>query len=154
MDALSFTRIWRFGLRMSFVGMANSLWLIPVYATSPIQAENASITDPLTMATVGFIPPGSPRFIATVIAAYIQFGTMMYLLLKELEWFTENRHKYLTELEPRNYTVYVSHIPPEYRTSAKLLDYFRTCFSHNAVLEAHIALKIPTWKSNMLFAKR
>lgn len=154
MDALSFTRIWRFGLRMSLVGMANSLWLLPVYGTSPIQAENANITDPLTMVTVGFIPPGSPRFIATVIAAYIQFGTMMYLLLKELEWFTENRHKYLTELEPRNYTVYVSHIPPEYRTSAKLLDYFRTCFSYDAVVEAHIALKIPHLEKQYAFREK
>ena len=154
MDALSFTRIWRFGLRLSLVGMANSLWLLPVYGTSPIQAENANITDPLTMVTVGFIPPGSPRFIATVIAAYIQFGAMMYLLLKELEWFTENRHKYLTELEPRNYTVYVNHIPSEYRTSAKLLDYFRTCFSHDAVVEAHIALKIPNLEKQYAFREK
>lgn len=143
MDALSFVRILRFGLRLAFVGAFNSVWLIPVYGTSPIIEANEHITDPLAMLTVGYVPAGSPRFIATVIAAYIQFGVMMYLLLKEFEWFTENRHKYLMALEPRNYTVYVSHIPAEYRSSAKLADYFRSCFSPGAVLEAHIALKIP-----------
>ena len=143
MDALSFVRILRFGLRLSLVGAFNSIWLLPVYGTSPIVKANKHITDPLAKLTVGYVPSGSPRFIATVLATYIHFGAMMYLLLKEFEWFTENRHKYLTALEPRNYTAYVSHIPAEYRTSAKLLDYFRSCFSHDAVLEAHIALKIP-----------
>ena len=143
MDALSFTRIYRFGLRVAFVGMFNSLWLMPIYATSPITSENKHITDKFAILTAGFIPSGSPRFLATVLAAYINFGTIMYLLLREFEWFTENRHKYLTALEPRNYTVYVSHIPAEYRSSAKLADYFRSCFSHDAVLEAQIALDIP-----------
>ena len=78
-----------------------------------------------------------------VIAAYITFGTTMYLLLKEFEWFTDNRHKFLMERVPRNYTIYVSHIPPEFRTSGKLRDYFRSCFSHEVVKEAHIGLKIP-----------
>lgn len=144
MDALAFTRIYRFGIRIALVGMFNSLWLMPVYGSAPKTGANEHITDHLAMVTVGHIPPGSPRFLATVIAAYIQFGAIMYLLLKEFEWFTANRHKYLSEAKPRNYTVYVSHIPEEYRTSAKLLDYFRSCFSPDAVLEAHVALKIPT----------
>jgi len=40
----------------------------------------------------------------------------------------------------------------EYQSSAKLLDYFRSCFSHDSVLEAHIALKIPNLER--LFAAR
>ena len=143
MDALCFVRVLRFGLRLSLVGAFNSIWLLPVYATSPVSESNDHITDPLAMLTAGYIPPGSNIFIATVIATYIHFGSMMYLLLKEFKWFTENRHKYLSSLEPRSYTVYVSHIPAEYRSSAKLLEYFRSCFSYDAVIEAQVALKIP-----------
>jgi hypothetical protein len=143
MDGLCFLRIYRFGLKIALVGMFNSLWLMPVYATSQVTSENEYITDPLARVTVGYIPPRSPRFIATVIAAYIHFGSIMYFLLQEFKWFTYHRHAYLMATEPRNYTVYVSHIPSEYRSSSKLLDYFRSCFSPDAVLEAQVALNIP-----------
>jgi len=147
MDSLCFLRIYRFGLKIAFVGIFNSIWLMPVYSSSDVTEENAHISDPLARLTVGYVPSRSPRFIATVIAAYIHFGAIMYFLLAEFEWFTMHRHKYLMAEEPRNYTVYVSHIPLEYRTSAKLCDYFRSCFSPDAVLEAHVALEIPQLES-------
>ena len=66
MDALGFTRIFRFGLRIALVGMFNSLWLMPLYATAKPAPETAHITDHLAMTTVSHVPPGSPRFIGTV----------------------------------------------------------------------------------------
>lgn len=143
MDALAFTRIMRFGLQIALIGMFNSLWLLPTYATAAESPETYHIKDPIAILSVAHVPPGSSRLLGLVLASYITFGSVMYLLLKEFEWFTEHRHKFLSETAPRNYTLYVSHIPPEYRSSARLLDYFRNCFSHDAVLEAHVALKIP-----------
>lgn len=143
MDALCFIRMLRFGLQISLVGMCNSIWLLPTYGTAHFSKETENVVDHLQMVTVAHLPPGSTRFFATVISAYITFGSVMYFLLKEFEWFTENRHKFLSAKKPYNYTVYVSHIPLEYRSSHKLLAYFRGCYSHDAVLEAHCALDIP-----------
>jgi len=143
MDALCFIRILRFGLKIALLGMFNSLWLCPIYATSPSHPNTASVTDWVAIMTIANVPPGSPRLFATVISAYMFFGYIMYLMLQEFKWFTDQRHKYLARTSAQNYTVYVSHIPPEIRSSAMLLDYFRRAFSHDAVLEAHIALKIP-----------
>jgi hypothetical protein len=98
---------------------------------------------------VGHIPPGSHRFLATVLAAYIQFGATVYFILKEFKWFTKNRHEYLSATRPDNYTIYINHIPPEYCSSDKLIDYCRDSFSHNAVLEAHIALDDPILEKTM-----
>lgn len=144
LDALCFTRILQFGLRLSIMGIVNSVWLMPLYGTAENSPETAHITDKIAKLTTGNVPPGSPRFIGTVIAAYITFVYTMYLLLQEFEWFTKTRHLFLGETEPRNYTLYVNNIPSEYRSSAKLLRYFRTCFSHDSVLEAHVALNIPS----------
>ena len=149
MDALCFIRMLRFGLQISFVGMVNSLWLLPTYGTAKFSKETAQVTDHLEMVTVAHLPPGSNRFFATVIAAYILFGSIMYLLLNEFQWFTDNRHKFLSSKRASNYTVYVSHIPLEYRSSHKLLDYFRSCYSHDAVLEAHVTLDIPQLESKV-----
>jgi hypothetical protein len=117
MDALCFVRIYRFGLKVALVGMFNSLWLLPVYGTSPKTSDNEHITDHLAILTVGHIPPGDPRFLATVLAAYIHFGFIMYTLLQKFTWFTEHRHKYISAKQLSNYTVYVNHIPLELTNS-------------------------------------
>lgn len=142
LDALCFTRILQFGLRLSIMGIVNSIWLMPLYVTAENSPETAHITDRIAKLTTGNVPPGSPRFIGTVIAAYLLFVYTMYLLLQEFEWFTKTRHLFLRETEPRNYTLYVNNIPPEYQSSAKLLRYFRGCFSDDSVLEARVALNI------------
>jgi hypothetical protein len=72
MDALCFVRILRFGLCVALVGMFNSLYLMPVYGTSATTEDNAHITDSLAKLTIGYVPPGSARFLATV---YIQSGS-------------------------------------------------------------------------------
>jgi len=147
MDALSFIRIMLFGLRIAFVGMFNSLWLMPTYGTAKYHEETADITDPIAMVSIAHVPSGSSRLLATVFGTYIVFGFIFYSIIKEFEWFTEHRHKYLMRKSPSNYTIYVSHIPPELRSSAKLLDFFRRSFSPDAVLEAHCSLKIPALES-------
>eukprot|EP00549_Striatella_unipunctata_P010714 CAMPEP_0118686614 /NCGR_PEP_ID=MMETSP0800-20121206/7914_1 /TAXON_ID=210618 ORGANISM="Striatella unipunctata, Strain CCMP2910" /NCGR_SAMPLE_ID=MMETSP0800 /ASSEMBLY_ACC=CAM_ASM_000638 /LENGTH=765 /DNA_ID=CAMNT_0006583685 /DNA_START=169 /DNA_END=2466 /DNA_ORIENTATION=- len=130
-------------MKVSVVGIFNSFYLMPIYGTAPKVAETAYITDPLQMVTLGHLPSESARFLATVFAAYILFGYSMYLILKEFEWVTKYRHRYISKFKPENYTVFVSNIPEEYQSSAALLDYFRGCFAYESVLDAHVTLTVP-----------
>lgn len=142
MDALCYTRVLMMGMKMSVIGMINAIWLMPLYGTAA-NSNNQGITDPVAQLSIANLPVGSLRLVGTVIATYAIFGYTMYLLLQELRWFTGVRHEFLAKTLPRNYAVYVRGIPDEYRSSAELLSFFRRCFSHDAVLEAHVALKIP-----------
>jgi hypothetical protein len=82
--------------------------------------------------------------VGTVVAAYITFGSAMVLLHREAGWFVRYRHKFLGRREPSNYSAYVSGIPLQYRSSAALAQYFRSCAgSAGAVLEAHVATNVP-----------
>lgn len=143
MDSLCFLRVIRFGLKVSFVGIFNSIWLLPVYATAEESNETANVQDPVEEVTTSNLPSMSPRFIGTVVGAYFVFLYSMYLILHEFEWYTKHRHAFLSKPKPRNYTIYVTGIPKEYRSSRLLLDYFRSCFPRGAVLEAHVAMDIP-----------
>jgi hypothetical protein len=130
-----------FGYKVCLMGMFNSLYLFPTYATS--DSEYASEADRVAQLSVSYLPPGSLRFIAPVVASYLVFGYTMYLTLEEFKWFTAHRHAWLSEREPRNYAVYVAGIPEDLRSSDKLLKYFQNCFSEDSVLEANVALIIP-----------
>jgi Calcium-dependent channel, 7TM region, putative phosphate/Late exocytosis, associated with Golgi transport/Cytosolic domain of 10TM putative phosphate transporter len=143
MDALCFLRVLRFGIKLSCVGIFNSIWLLPMYATAKTSRETVRIDDPVEEMTTSNLPSLSPRFIGTVLGAYIVFLYSMFLILHEYEWFTKWRHVFLSKRTPRNYAIYVSGIPKEYRSSKLLLEYFRSCFPHDMVLEAHLALDIP-----------
>lgn len=140
MDALCYVRILRMGYKICLMGIFNSIWLFPAYATAPEDtSKNAvPITDRIVETTIAHVPPGSPRLIATSLAAWCLFGYTMYLILQELEWFADKRHKYLTLVRPRNYTIYVSDIPPELQFGPELCHFFRECFSYEAVLDAHV----------------
>ena len=141
MDALCFLRMLSFGYKVCLLGMFNSLYLFPVYYTS--ESPISSVADVVTKLSVSYLPPGSKRLIAPVVASYLVFAYTMYLILEEFKWFTAHRHAYLSEWEPRNYAVYVAGIPENLRSSDKLFQYFQNCLSGDTVLEANVALIIP-----------
>lgn len=143
MDAVCFLRVIRFGLKVSCVGIANSIWLLPMYATAELSNETANVQDPVEQMTTSHLPSMSPRFVGTVVAAYVVFLYTMNLLLHEFTWYTKHRHAFLSKRTPRNYAIYVTGIPREYRSSELLLDYFRSCFPSRSVLEAHVAVDLP-----------
>jgi hypothetical protein len=144
MDALCVLRLLRMGYRICLVSIFNAIWLMPLYASSPIDATNVFITDPVVRVTIAHVASGSKRLVGTVLAAYILFVYVMYLILKEFEWFIEMRHKHLKKPVAENYTVYVRNVPLEYRSNAALHDYFANCFSDGAVLETKLRIKAPT----------
>jgi hypothetical protein len=121
----------------------NAAWLIPLYATAPTSASSSS-SDGFLAISISNLASGSPRLVGTVVAAYITFGSAMVLLHREAGWFVRYRHKFLGRREPSNYSAYVSGIPAQYRSSAALAQYFRSCAgSAGAVLEAHVATNVP-----------
>ncbi|KAG7347748.1 protein of unknown function DUF221-domain containing protein [Nitzschia inconspicua] len=145
MDALCFSRIFSFGIKLSAMGMFHALWLMPVYGTeslAPLIKDN----DPIATVSITNLPSGSNRFIGTVVASYCIFSFVMYLMLQEFEWFTQTRHRFLTKLLPRNYTVYVQWVPNEFRNNKALLQFFQEGFAPNTVLSAHFALTVGNLK--------
>ena len=81
LDALCFLRVLRMGYNIAVIGCFNALWLMPLYATGETDATTAAITDRVAKVTIAHVPEGSPRCIGTVLAAYIFFGYIMYLIL-------------------------------------------------------------------------
>jgi hypothetical protein len=149
MDALCFTRVLEFGLKLSAVGMMNAIWLIPVYMTAESSPETDYITDPIISISVSNLPPGSYRFCATVVGAYVIFGYTMYNILREFDWFIRFRHDFLKKKLCRNYCVYVQNIPEEYRSNAKLLEFFAQASAEGAVLDAQVAFNMPHLKKKV-----
>jgi len=155
MSAIVYLRFLRLGFKLSCVGIFNSFFLIPanlhgcnIDPSSLLvdEAANATcldMTDPVEQISLSHVSPGSHNVWATIVAAYIIFGSAMYFIFEEFEWFTEHRHNFCTQPRPNNYTVYVAHIPLEYRSDARLLEYFQTVFSKEVVLEAKVAMDIP-----------
>ena len=142
MDALCYVRVLKMGYKIALMGCLNAIWLLPVYATAPDDndPQTPPITDRIVETTLGHVPAGSPRLVATSLASWVLFGYTMYLILQELEWFADKRHKFLIQPRPRNYSVYVSDIPTDLQRGPELRDFFRDCFSYEAVLGAQLRL--------------
>lgn len=144
MDALCFLRVLRMGFLIALVGTWNSLWLFFVYVTAPSSPETEFITDLITKVTIINVPPGSIRLISTAIASYTLFGYVMYLIVKEFEWYTEKRHLFLRRPVARNYTVFCRNIPEEYRNNEALKAFFAQSLSQSSVIQANICVDAPT----------
>lgn len=141
MDSVCILRLLMMGYKICLLAAMNAIWLMPLYSTA---SSDSTITDPVISVTITKVSNGSPRLIGTVVASYILFGYVMYLVLKEFEWFIEIRHKYLKRPVAENYAVYVRNIPPEYCSNEALYNYFAGCFSSDKVLEAKVRIKLPS----------
>ena len=149
MDSVCVLRLLMMGYKICLLAAMNAIWLMPLYSTS---SSDSYITDPVISVTITKVSNGSPRLIGTVVASYILFGYVMYLVLKEFEWFIEIRHKYLKRPVVENYAVYVRNIPPEYCSNEALYSYFTGCFTSDKVLETKVRIKLPSLMNSV--AKR
>jgi len=147
-----YLRFLRLGFKLSCVGIFTSFFLIPANLhgckyDSTKDKDNQDpcfyLTDKVEMIALSHVSAGSPSLLATTVAAYIIFGSAMYFIFQEFKWFTAKRHEFCSKPRPDNYTLYIANIPEEYRSDVKLLEYFRSIFSKEAVLEAKVALAIP-----------
>jgi Calcium-dependent channel, 7TM region, putative phosphate/Cytosolic domain of 10TM putative phosphate transporter/Late exocytosis, associated with Golgi transport len=131
------------GYKICLLAALNAIWLMPLYSTAASDTDSTNI-DPVIAVTITKVQNGSPRLLGTVVATYLLFGYVMYLVLKEFEWFIEMRHKYLKRPVAQNYAVYVRNITPEYCNNAALYDYFAECFTRDKVLDAKVRIKLPS----------
>jgi hypothetical protein len=143
MDSLCQLRLLWMGYKISILCAFLSIFLMPLYATAEDSEETDYITDAIVSITISHVPAGSNRLIGTALAAYVLFFYVMYLILKEFDWFIEMRHKYLKKPKACNYAVYVRNIPHEYSSNAGLERFFEQCFSADSVLEARLRVKTP-----------
>ena len=147
MDAMTTIRLLEFGVKLSLVGVFNSMYLFPIYSLM-----GSHDSDPIKAISLGNLSQGSSGAYATTFSAYVMFGAAMYLIAKDLEWFTSHRHAFLSKQSVQNYSVYLSGLPSEMRTKSALREYFGNCFSHNAVADVQVALTIPNLEKKV--AKR
>lgn len=86
MDGLCFIRCLRLGAKLSFSGVLNSAWLIPLFFTADNEGAQVTVTDKFAKISVANLPAGSPRIAGVVVAAYITLFYALHLLSKELDW--------------------------------------------------------------------
>jgi hypothetical protein len=138
LDALCFLRVLNTGFRLACVGAFNSIWLFPVYTTA--RTEPDSQNDPVEGSTINILPLGSPRFAATVLAAYIFFGYTMYSILKDFRWFIALRHDWLRLFNCRNYTILIRNIPEELRSDMLLKKHFQGLYGKDRGKNCHFVV--------------
>ncbi len=117
LTAAVFLRFLVLGLKMSLIGIFNSIYLIPVNLSGCEVEEDKchELKDDVEHIGLGYVSQGSSKLLATVVATYVLFLSVMYLIYKEFEWFTGARHRFLSMPRVDNYSIYVKHIPMEYR---------------------------------------
>lgn len=147
MSAIVYLRFLRLGCMIAAVGIFNSFYLIPVNllgcnVRNGDAEECVSLVDKVDQISLGHVSSGSPSLLATTFAAYVVFGSAMFLIYREFEWYRTYRHRFGIKPRPDNYSVYVAHIPIEYRSDVALLEYFRSIFPPEDVIEAKVALDI------------
>ena len=152
MDATCFLRCLRLGTNLGLFGIFNALWLIPLFLTSESSPDTEYLTDAFVLASVANVPSGSHRFMAVVVAAYLITFYALHNITKEYDWYIKMRHQFLSQRLVRNYAVYVSGIPTDYRSSYALRDFFQNCSWNSAVFDCHIAMDIPKLEAKV--AKR
>lgn len=139
MDALCLCRAVAYAEKLSWVGIALSIVLLPIYKYS----DTEFITDRVVKLTIANVPEGSNRLYTAVVAAYIFYIVAWWLLLRDFKWFQRYRLLFLSEPKPRNYSVYISGIPHKYRSNKALTDYFEKLFTKNSVVQSSVARHIP-----------
>lgn len=66
LDALCFLRVITLGFKVCCVGIFNSIYLLPLYATAEESVETASVVDTLEVLSLSNVPSGSKILLGTV----------------------------------------------------------------------------------------
>ena len=148
MDAVTTIRLFEFGVKISLVAVLNSFYLLPIYKYMGNVVEG----DPAKEFSLSNLQQSHPALLATTFAAYIFFLATMHFIDKDFEWLTEHRHEFLAKKRVQNYSIFLSCLPKEMQSDTAIKEYFRNCFSHNAVVDGDVALSIP--KLEALVARR
>jgi len=141
MDAATTIRLLEFGVKLSCVGILCSAFLFPAYKYGDTLEATGNVTDPMDALSLSNVPSGDNSTIATTFAAYIMFGSAMFFIVKDLEWFQKHRRQFLSKTQPSNYTAYMSGLPQDLQNDDALDAFFAE--QNTNVVESRVALKIP-----------
>lgn len=148
MDAATTIRLVELGAKLSFVGVICSIFLFPSYKYGNTLESMGNVTDPMDALSLSNVPSGDNSAIAATFGAYILFGAAMYFIMKDLEWFQNNRRSFLSRKVAENYSLFMSGLPKDLQNDAALTSFF----ADQNVREAHVALKIANLEKDV--AKR
>ena len=157
MSAIVYLRFLRIGVKLCCVGIFNSFFLIPANlhgCTDGAGKQCELLLDHVEKIALSHVSAGEDNIWATTVAAYVIFGSATYFIFHEFKWFTEYRHKFCTQARPANYTVYVAYIPKKYRSDIRLLQYFRSIFPRDSVLEARVVMNLNNLEQKVAARKK
>lgn len=148
MDALTTIRIFQMGIKLSLVGVVNSIYLMPIYSSGGNgffnNPDHPQYYDPVKGVSLSNLQQKSHAAIATTFAAYTFFLSFLHWIDKDFEWFTKHRHAFLSMKRVPNYSIFLSGLPVEMQSSTAITEYFSSCFEGaNVVVDVNVALVIP-----------
>mmetsp|Transcript_32640 Transcript_32640/g.64700 ORF Transcript_32640/g.64700 Transcript_32640/m.64700 type:complete len:996 (+) Transcript_32640:254-3241(+) len=158
-DAAIYAWAVRYMAKVAFVGVLNSIYLLPLYYYASQESEVEKV-DTLYKFTMGNIQINDgPRYknvpvFASVFASYVLFGFAMKELAKGFKWYIKLRHRFLTSRVPQNYTVFIRNFPDDLETDGCLLNYFQLLFSEEDVFDATVVRNIPKLEASVSKQKK
>eukprot|EP00292_Cryptomonas_paramecium_P003984 CAMPEP_0113682784 /NCGR_PEP_ID=MMETSP0038_2-20120614/12881_1 /TAXON_ID=2898 /ORGANISM="Cryptomonas paramecium" /LENGTH=727 /DNA_ID=CAMNT_0000601943 /DNA_START=210 /DNA_END=2393 /DNA_ORIENTATION=- /assembly_acc=CAM_ASM_000170 len=140
LDAIAFIRLVQLGLKVSIMGCLTAIFVMPTYYHAPETGENWNVTDPLDKCSIANVNSQSDQMYATVVASYLIFGFMIYLVHHEFRWYISCRHRVMGHNNPENHTVFLRNIPMLLKSRKALHGFFGQIFDD--VLEVVIPLDV------------
>ena len=145
MDALVLLRFLLFCSKLTGICSIGSIILIPVYYYTD-NNNNDDVTG-IDLASMANINPNGIRLWVSFIFIYLFTGIFLYLIHLEYEYFAYQRSQFFLKGDQRipaqmKFTIQVENIPPEFRTSYKLKQFFEQIFP-NEILYACIEVSMP-----------
>ena len=143
MDSFVMIRFLSFCSRLCGYASLGGIILMPVYFYAHGE-DDVSGLDQISMANVD---ANGIRLWASFAFAYIFAGLFLYLIHQEYAIFMEARNKFFLGCDhdipaQMNFSIQVENIPPDFRTSAKLKEFFERIFP-NDVLYATVEVSTP-----------
>jgi hypothetical protein len=130
LDSYMFLRLFRLGARMTALGTALSIILIPVYATGEARGD---ATEKFNLLTLARVEADSPRIWAALIAWWIFVAFILRDFWMEWKLYALNRYAFLAHGDvdmPKDYryAVKVEQVPEGMRSDDALHSYFERLF--------------------------
>lgn len=143
MDGFVMIRFLSFCSRMCGYCSVGAIVLMPVY----YYARGDEDVTGIDMLSMGNIDANGMRLWASFSFIYVFTCVFLYLIHKEYEIFMAARNKFFLGCDEdipaqMNYSIQVENIPPDFRTSTKLKNFFENIFP-DQVLYATVEVSIP-----------
>jgi hypothetical protein len=146
LDAAMLVEFCNLGMKIAaFIGVPLCVGLVPVYANFANDPRHARqrCQSGLEFVSMGAIPTGSWFYWVEAGLVWAVVVAVQYFVVGAQEAFLARRTRWLkAQPKPRATTLHVSNIPSEYRSHAKMQEYFERIFPAGAIESVYIAKHI------------